>query len=321
MKIGFHASHELHAPGMLLEAVRRAEGAGFAAAMCSDHFHPWTENQGESGFAWSWLGAAMQATSLSFGTVDAPGQRYHPAIIAQAAATLGEMFPGRFWVALGTGQNLNEHITGAPWPAKADRKARLREAVDVIRALWAGETVDHDCPWFKVRKARLYSRPEVPPLIYGAAITEETAEWVGGWADGLITVGSEHEGLRKVVDAFRRGGGEGKPMAFQAAISFARDREQAISAAHRHWPIVTVGLAENQDLAMPAEFDRAVSGTTPEQVAEKMRVSHEIGRHIDWLQGDAALGFDAVYLHNVGPDLVDFIDVFGEKVLPAFAGR
>src|SRR3954469_9126964 len=133
--IGFHASHELYPPDRLLAAVRRAEQLGFAAAMCSDHFHPWTERQGESGFAWSWLGAAMQATRLTFGTVNAPGQRYHPAIIAQAAATLGAMFPGRFWVALGTGQNLNEHITGAPWPAKPDRKARLREAVDVIRAL------------------------------------------------------------------------------------------------------------------------------------------------------------------------------------------
>src|SRR4051794_14865459 len=173
MKIGFHASHELYPPGVLLEVVRRAEAAGFAAAMCSDHFHPWTERQGESGFAWSWLGAAMQATRLSFGTVNAPGQRYHPAIIAQAAATLGAMFPGRFWVALGTGQNLNEHITGAPWPAKPDRKARLREAVTVIRALWAGEVVNHDTPWFQVRDAKLYSRPEIPPLIYGAAITKE----------------------------------------------------------------------------------------------------------------------------------------------------
>ena len=130
--------------------------------MCSDHFHPWTERQGQSGFAWAWLGAAMQATRLPFGVVYAPGQRYHPAIVAQAAATLAEMFPGRLWVAMGTGQNLNEHITGQPWPPKPDRQARLKEAVDVIRALWAGETVNHDGRWFHVKDARLYTRPESP---------------------------------------------------------------------------------------------------------------------------------------------------------------
>src|SRR4051812_25289907 len=143
--------------------------------MCSDHFHPWTGRQGQSGFAWAWLGAALQATRLPFGVVSAPGQRYHPAIIAQASATLSAMFPGRLWVAFGTGQNLNEHINGDPWPGKPERQARLKEAVDVIRALWAGETVDHAGPWFRVREAKLYSRPETPPRIFGAAITPETA--------------------------------------------------------------------------------------------------------------------------------------------------
>src|SRR3954462_3616377 len=144
VRIGFHASHELFPPRELLRMVEDAERAGFGAAMCSDHFHPWTERQGQSGFAWAWLGAALQATRLPFGVVCAPGQRYHPAIIAQAAATLAQMFPGRLWVALGTGQNLNEHINGGPWPPKPERQARLKEAVTVIRALWAGETVDHE---------------------------------------------------------------------------------------------------------------------------------------------------------------------------------
>ena len=142
--IGFHASHEQASPSELLHAVRAAEAAGFACAMCSDHFSPWSERQGESGFAWSWLGAALQATSLPFGVVNAPGQRYHPAVIAQAAATLCELFPGRFWLALGTGEFSNEHITGEPWPDKRTRNARLAECVAVIRALLAGEVVDHD---------------------------------------------------------------------------------------------------------------------------------------------------------------------------------
>src|SRR5436309_6334499 len=142
--IGVHNSHEQVHPAELLTAVRHAEEVGFSAAMCSDHFAPWNLAQGHSGFAWSWLGAAMATTSLPFGVVNAPGQRYHPAIVAQAAATLGAMFPGRFWLALGSGEASNEHITGDRWPAKAERRARLGEAVAVIRALLAGETVSHD---------------------------------------------------------------------------------------------------------------------------------------------------------------------------------
>src|SRR3712207_2141353 len=142
--IGWHASHEQIAPSELLAAVGEAEAAGFQAAMCSDHITPWSEAQGQSGFAWSWLGAALATTSLRFGVVNAPGQRYHPAVIAQAAATLAEMFPGRFWAALGTGEASNERITGDPWPDKPTRNARLAESVEVMRALFAGEGVTHD---------------------------------------------------------------------------------------------------------------------------------------------------------------------------------
>src|SRR5687768_7645613 len=142
-RIGLHCSHEQLPPSRLLRAVRRAQEAGFAAGMSSDHFSPWSERQGESGFAWSFLGAALAATQLPFGVVNAPGQRYHPAIVAQAAATLAEMFPGRLWIALGTGEASNEHITGDPWPPKEERNARLRECVDVMRALFAGEEVTH----------------------------------------------------------------------------------------------------------------------------------------------------------------------------------
>lgn len=141
--IGYHCSHEQHPPSRLLEFVRAAESAGFGAAMCSDHLAPWSTSQGQSGFAWSWLGSALQATELDFGTVNAPGQRYHPVVIAQAAATLAEMYPGRFWLALGTGEALNEHVTGDAWPDKAARRVRLRESVDLMRALFAGETVTH----------------------------------------------------------------------------------------------------------------------------------------------------------------------------------
>src|SRR5439155_26095399 len=139
---------------------------------------PWTRRQGQSGFSFAWLGAALQATALPMGTICCPCFRYHPAVVAQAAATLAEMYPGRFWLALGTGQALNEHVTGEPWPAKPERRARVREAADVIRALWAGETVNHRGK-VSVQAARLYTRPQTPPLLLGAALTLETAEWVG----------------------------------------------------------------------------------------------------------------------------------------------
>src|SRR5687768_14125036 len=140
-RIGYHISHEQCSPSLLLQYAQLAEKAGFQAALSSDHFHPWNGSQGQSGFAWSWLGAAMQATNLSYGIVNAPGQRYHPAIIAQAAATLAEMYPERFWLALGSGELLNEHITGDRWPNKAERNARLEECVGIIRRLWAGEQI------------------------------------------------------------------------------------------------------------------------------------------------------------------------------------
>ena len=170
---GFHASHEQIDPAALLKAVVRAEEAGFDAAMCSDHFSPWSERQGQSGFAWSWLGAALQATRLPFGVVNAPGQRYHPAIIAQAIGTLGQMYPGRFWAALGSGEAINEHITGDPWPRKEERMERLRECVDVIRDLLAGEEVNHD-GLVTVERAKIYTLPEIQPALIAPAVRAAT---------------------------------------------------------------------------------------------------------------------------------------------------
>src|SRR5215203_2547259 len=197
--IGYHVSHEQFAPSELLACVQSAERAGFAAAMCSDHFTPWSEQQGQSGFAWSWLGAAMQATNMSFGMVCAPGQRYHPAIIAQAAATLAELFPGRLWCAFGSGQFMNEHITGAGWIGKPERNARLLECVQVIRALWAGETVTLQGQHITVDEAKLYTLPPQPPLLLGAALTPDTARWIAGWADGVITTYKPLEKQREFI--------------------------------------------------------------------------------------------------------------------------
>ncbi|MDA0634582.1 TIGR03885 family FMN-dependent LLM class oxidoreductase [Nonomuraea sp. MCN248] len=317
-RFGFHASHEQLAPSALLEAVRQAEEAGFAAAMCSDHFAPWSNAQGHSGYAWSWLGAALARTGLPFGVVSAPGQRYHPAVAAQKAATLCEMFPGRFWMALGSGEALNEHITGDRWPPKEERNARLLECVEVMRALFAGECVTHD-GLVTVDRARLYTLPESPPPLVGAAVSAETARWAGSWADGLITVNQDVPRLRRVIEAFREGGGEGKPIYLQVHLSWAEDDETALRIAHEQWRTGLFGGDVAWNLETPDAFEQAATSVRPEDVRKSVLVSADLERQAGWLAELAGLGFDALYLHHVGQEQRPFIDAFGEKVLPQLA--
>ena len=313
--IGFHASHEQFRPDRLLRLVQMAEAAGFDAAMCSDHWAPWSDEQGESGFAWSWLGAALQATSFPIGVVNAPGQRYHPAIIAQAVATLNVMFPGRFWIAIGSGQLLNEHITGERWPAKAERNDRLHEAAEIMRALWAGETVSRD-GHVKISEARLWTRPEVPPLLVGAAVTPATAAWVAGWADALITVVQPDEQLDAVVDAFRTNGGAGKPMYLQVHLAYAPTDEEARAAAFDQWRQNTLPNSVMTELAHPGQISDAATHVTRDDLDGAVRISSDLGRHVEWLQGDLVRGVDALYLHEVGPEQERFVEAFGREVLP-----
>ncbi len=292
-----------------------AEQAGFDAAMCSDHFSPWSQRQGQSGFAWSWLGAALQATSLSFGVVNAPGQRYHPAIIAQAAATLCQMFPRRFWLALGSGEAANEHITGEPWPRKEVRNARLGECVEVLRALFAGETVSHD-GLIKVDRARLWTRPQNPPPLIGAAVSAETARWAGQWADGLITVNQGHDQLKRMIEAFRLNGGEGKPLYLQIHLSYAESDERALEIAYDQWRTNLFGPPLAWDVETPEHFDEAAKFVRKEDMAGSVLISSDTDRFADWLNNLAALGFDGLYLHHVGVEQQAFIDAFGARVLP-----
>jgi probable non-F420 flavinoid oxidoreductase len=313
--IGFHCSHEQIPPGELLAAVRHAEQAGFAAAMSSDHFSPWSERQGESGFAWSFLGAALEATSLPFGVVNAPGQRYHPAIVAQAAASLCQMFPGRLWVALGTGEASNEHITGERWPSKAERNARLRECVDVIRALFAGEVVDHHGR-VVVDRARLWTLPPEPPPLIGPAVSVETAGWVGEWADGLVTVNQPPDKLERMIAAFRENGGEGKRLAVQVHLSWAPDEDSALEIAFDQWRTNVFAPPLCWDLHTVEQFDIAAEHVSREAVRNTVLVSADPGRHVEVLRELAALGFDEIYLHHVGREQERFIDAFGEHVLP-----
>ena len=313
--IGFHASHEQIPPGRLLTAVQEAEAAGFEAAMCSDHLAPWSHRQGNSGHAWSWLGAALQATSLPFGVVTAPGQRYHPAVIAQAIATLAEMFPGRFWAALGSGEALNEHVTGTDWPIKRVRDERLLECVSVIRGLLAGDEMSHQ-GLVTVDRARVWVEPSTPPPLMGAAVSDTTAGRVGGWADGLITVNQPIGALRRVLAAFREGGGEGKPAYLQVHLSWAEDEATALDLAHDQWRSNVFSSELSWELEMPAQFDAAAEFVQPEDVRGSVLVGSDPAWHVDRLQQLAELGFDGLFLHHVGQEQRRFIDTFATKVIP-----
>ena len=318
----YHVSHEQFAPADLLGFVRQAEQAGFEAAFSSDHMHPWSPSQGHSGFAWAWLGAALSATErLTFGAITVPGGwRYHPAVLAQAIATLGQMFPGRVpWIALGSGQALNEHIAGLPWPEKTERNARLREGAEIIRALLAGETVTHRGRLTTV-EAKVWSRPETPARLIGAATSEATAEWLGGWADGLLTVRASTERLRRVVDAFRRGGGGGKPLYLKVDLSWARTEEEALHQAHEQWRFNILGGDANWDLHRPEDFVAATRFVRPEDMRENVLVSSDLGRFAGWLSDCVEMGFEAIDLHNVGTNQAEFIDTFGAHVLPQLHG-
>jgi probable non-F420 flavinoid oxidoreductase len=315
-QLGYHASHEQFAPSELLAYIRQAEAAGFDCAKSSDHFHPWSTRQGQSGFAWSWLGAALQATQLSIGMISAPGYRYHPAILAQAAATIGEMFPGRLWLALGSGEAINEAITGEAWPDKPERNARLGECVEVIRALLGGETVTHRGR-VTVVEARLYSRPTNPIPLFGAAVSEQTAAWAGRWADGLLTTGGSVDAVRRVVDAFRNNGGERKPVHIQHALSWAPTEDQALEEALDQWGPVSATGDTNWNVGRVADFDAIGALATEETIRQRVVVSSDLGWHRQRIQDLMTLDAAAVHLHCVGRDQRAFIETFGAKVLPA----
>lgn len=312
---GFHASHEQVSPRRLLQDVQAAERAGFGAAMCSDHFAPWSHRQGHSGFAWSWLGAALATTQLRFGVVTAPGQRYHPVILAQASATLAQMFPGRFWMAPASGQNLNEHITGDSWPPKEDRQLRLEECVEVIRRLHRGQTVSHEGR-VTVEHARVWDLPAEPVPLLAAALSTATAARSAAWADGLITVNQPLEDLREMLGAYRGAGGRG-PAVLQVHLSWAPTQDEAEWIAVDQWRSNTLPRPEQADLALPEHFEAATADAGLDEVSEAVDICADLDRHVEKLAAYADLGFDEVYLHFVGQEQGPFLEAFGREVLPA----
>jgi coenzyme F420-dependent glucose-6-phosphate dehydrogenase len=323
--ISYHVSHEQHAPRDLLRYVQQAEAAGFDAAFSSDHLQPWGPAQGHSGFTWSWLGAALQATQhLPISAITVPGGwRYHPVVLAQAIATLSQMYPGRLpWIALGSGEALNEACIGSGWPAKAERQQRLQKAALAMRALLAGERVSQPPP-VAVDDARLWTLPATPVQLIGAATSVETARWVGSWADGLLTVAPRFDDLQANVQAFREGGGEGKPVHVKVDVCWAPTAAEALATAHAQWRFNAAPGSANEDARQPEDFDRLTQHVTPEDIRQHAFVSHELEAHIEHLQRCASVGVDTLDIHHVGPDQARFIQQYGERVLPALrrAGR
>lgn len=313
--VGFHASHEQLSPSVLLEAVRQAEEAGFDGAMCSDHLAPWGVAQGQSGNAWTWLGAALATTRFDLGVVTAPGQRYHPAVLAQAMGTLAEMFPGRFWAALGSGEAINEHVTGDPWPAKEDRETRLQESAVAMRALLRGDRVDHSGA-VTIHEARMWSRPTVTPQLFAAAVGPATASWAAGWADGLITVGHDPEALSEVVAAYGSAGGAG-PRMVQVHVALADSDEAGLAMARDQWKHATVPSEMMWDLEQPEEFDRLADPDDEDGLRRAVLMTPDTAAITGRIAELADVGFDRVYLHHIGTDQRSFIERAGRDILPA----
>jgi G6PDH family F420-dependent oxidoreductase len=312
-KIGYALSSEEHpAPDLVRNAVA-AEEAGFAFALISDHFHPWTNRQGESPFVWSVIGAIAQATErLTIGTgVTCPTMRIHPAVIAQAAATSALLLPGRFVLGVGTGENLNEHIIGARWPNYEERAEMLEEAVDVIRRLWKGGLVSHRGRHYTVDRARLYSVPDEPPPLAVAAASEEAATLAGQIGDALVTTAPD----RELVQAFDAAGGAGKPRYGQLTVCWAESEDEAIRTAHEWWPNAALRGELAQELPLPRHFEQASSTLSPEQVADAVVCGPDPERHRRAIEEFQQAGFDHVYVHQVGPDQDGFIRFYEREIL------
>lgn len=319
IEIGFALSSEENGGKELVRQAVMAEEAGFKYAGISDHFHPWLDSQGESPCVWPVLGGIASSTDrIELGTmVTCPTVRTHPAVVAQAAATVAEMMPGRFFLGLGSGENLNEHITGVGWPRAGLRIEMLEEATQIIRRLWSGENVSYDGMYFTVSNARIYSLPDVLPPIYLAAAGPRAARLAGREGDGFISTSPK----RELVDAFQSEGNRG-PRLGQLAISVAASEEEAVERARRIWPTAALNGSFKQELPLPAHFEEATSNVTKEQVAQSVICSSDPQKHIDAIREYEEAGFTRVYVHQIGPDQQRFIDLYTGEVMPALdSGR
>ena len=312
-ELGYALSCEEHVPNDLVRNARAAEDAGFTFALISDHFHPWIDQQGQSPFVWSVIGGIAQATErLRLGTgVTCPTIRIHPAIIAQAAATSAAMMPGRFFLGVGTGENLNEHILGDHWPAPDERLDMLEEAIEVIRQLWEGGYQTYRGSYYTVENARLYTLPDEPPPIAVAAGKPGAAELAGELGDGLVGTSPDAE----LIQTFAEAGGEGKPRYGQLTVCWAASEEEAKRTAHQWWPNAGVKGDLSQELPLPAHFEQASQNVTEDEIAETIVCGPDAERHLEQLREYVDAGFDHVYVHQVGPDQEGFFRFYEREII------
>jgi G6PDH family F420-dependent oxidoreductase len=311
-ELGYALSSEEHLPNDLVRYAREAEEAGFTFALISDHYHPWIDRQGQSPLVWSVIGAIAHATErLRLGTgVTCPTIRIHPAIVAQAAATSAAMMPGRFFLGVGSGENLNEHILGDRWPFPDERLEMLEEAIEVIRQLWRGGYQTHRGKHYRVEKARLYTLPDEPPPIAVAAAGPVAAQLAGRLGDGLVAVQPDQE----LVAKFEGAGGKGKPRYGQLTVCWAETEEEGVRTAHEWWP--NVAIPHSQELPTPEDFEEGAENVDPEDVAEQIACGPDPERHLELIRKYEDAGFDHVYVHQVGPDQAGFFRFYREAILP-----
>jgi G6PDH family F420-dependent oxidoreductase len=295
--------------------------------MAADHFQPWVPQQGQSAFVWNVLAALGERTRGDIGPgVTAPTFRWHPAMVAQASATLAAMYPGRHWLGLGSGEALNEHVIGGYWPEAPERINRMFEAIEIIKKLFeaslAGKDVKHAGEFYKMESTRLWTMPEQAPEILVATAGPITARRAGRTVDGLITVGAPLEKISGLFDRFDAGAREvgrdpaGMPKVLQLHLSWAPSDEQAMTNAMVEWPNGGMKFPKG-DIRSPFEFEQMAKLVRPEDFEGRMVISSDPDVHRANIQKFADLGFDRIYLHNVGRNQREWIDVFGADVIPA----
>ncbi|MFJ3965669.1 LLM class F420-dependent oxidoreductase [Streptomyces sp. NPDC090036] len=316
VRIGYTMMTEQAGPRELVDHVVGAERAGFDFSVISDHSFPWLESQGHAPYAWSVLGAAAQATSriplMTY--VTCPTFRYHPAVVAQKAATMQILSGGRFRLGLGSGENLNEHIVGTGWPAAHVRLEMLEEAADIIRRLFAGECVSHHGAHFDVENARLWDLPDEPPAIGIAVSGSRSCEVAGRYADLVIATEPRAELLRR----FDAHGGAGKSRVGQLPVCYDTDRDAAVARAHDQFRWALGGWKVNAELPGPAGFDQATAYTRPEDVADAVPCGDDVDAFVDAVRPYAEAGFTEVALVQIGGDQQEpFLDWAEAKLLPA----